>query len=90
MSKTGWRDFLRRYQAATGLVHDREQMAGRLRQLKHQWTFYNKLRYGSGLGHKEDGTVDASDEWWKQNTNVNGVSVSSRFQHLVIETIHNK
>jgi hypothetical protein len=90
MNKTGWRDLLRRYQAATGLVHDREQMAGRLRQLKHQWALCNKLHYGFGLGLKEDGTVDASDEWWKQNTKVNGVSISSRFQHLVSETIHNK
>jgi len=81
MSKTGWRDLIRRYQAATGLVHDREQIAGRLRQLKAQWAFYNKLRYGSGLGRSDDGTVEATDAWWKANTNVNDLSISSEFQH---------
>jgi len=81
MSKTGWRDLIRRYQAATGLVHDREQIAGRLRQLKAQWAFCNKLRYASGLGRSDDGTVDATDAWWKANTNVNDLSISSEFQH---------
>jgi len=90
LSKTGWRDLLRRYQAATGLVHDREQIASRLRQLKAQWAFYNKLRYGSGLGRSDDGTVEATDAWWKANTNVNGLSISSRFQHLLSKTLHNK
>ena len=81
MSKTGWRDLIRRYQAATGLVHDREQIAGRLRQLKGQWAFCNKLHYASSLGRSDDGTVDATDAWWKANTNVNDLSISSEFQH---------
>jgi hypothetical protein len=34
MNKEGWKDIIARYRAATGLVHDREQLAGRLRQLK--------------------------------------------------------
>ena len=57
MSKTRWRDLIWRYEAATGLVHDREQIASRLRQLKAQWAFCNKLRYGSVLGCSDDGTV---------------------------------
>jgi hypothetical protein len=57
MSKIGWRDLINRYHAASGLLHDREQFAGRLRQLKFQWGFCDKLRYGSGLGRREDGTA---------------------------------
>jgi hypothetical protein len=61
MNKTGWKDLLQRYHAATGLLHDRDQISSRIRQLKTQWKFCNTLRYGSGLGRKEDGTVIATD-----------------------------
>jgi hypothetical protein len=70
MSKAGWWDVISRYQAATGLVHDREQFQSRHSQLRSQWRFCNKLCYGSSLGRREDRTVDASDAWWKSNTHV--------------------
>jgi hypothetical protein len=89
MNKTGWKDLINRYHAASGLLHDREQFAGRLRQLKLQWGFCNKLRFGSGLGRTEDGTVVATDEWWDANTKVNGLSVFSGVHHLVSKTLHN-
>jgi hypothetical protein len=82
MSKPGWRDVISRYQAATGLVHDREQFQSRHRQLRSQWRFCNKLRHSSGLGRTEDGHVDASDAWWKANTQVMCLYVFSGFSAL--------
>jgi hypothetical protein len=70
MNKEDWKDIIARYRAATGLVHDREKLAGRLRQLKGQWGFCNKLRYASGLGRASDGTIVATDQWWNDNTKV--------------------
>jgi len=64
MNKTGWKDLLQRYHAATGLLHDRDQISSR--KLKTQWKFCNTLRYGFGLGRKEDGTVIATDAWWEK------------------------
>lgn len=74
MSKSGWKDLTRRYYAATGLVHDREQLKGRHRQLEQQWDFCNKLRYGSGLGRGSDGAVVADDDLWNKETKVHGPS----------------
>jgi hypothetical protein len=70
MSKSGWRDIIERYYAATGLVHDNEQFGNRIRQLKNMWTFIQKLQKGTGLGHRPDGSVIAADDWWKENTQV--------------------
>jgi hypothetical protein len=70
MSKTGWRDLVQRYQAATRLFHDRDQIASRIRQLKAQWQFCNRLCYDSGLGRRQDGSIDADDDWWETNTKV--------------------
>ncbi|XP_015628801.2 L10-interacting MYB domain-containing protein [Oryza sativa Japonica Group] len=68
MQKNGWRDIIKRYFQATGLVHNREQFMGRHRQLRKQWAFCNKLRSSSGLGRNPDGTVVAEDDWWAANT----------------------
>ncbi|EEC75453.1 hypothetical protein OsI_11999 [Oryza sativa Indica Group] len=68
MQKNGWRDIIKRYFQATGLVHDREQFMGRHRQLRKQWAFCNKLRSSSGLGRNPDGTFVAEDDWWAANT----------------------
>jgi hypothetical protein len=70
MSKTGWKDIIERYHAATNLVHDREQFSSRLRQLRNLWGFINQLRKGSGLGRREDGSIRSTDDWWKANTKV--------------------
>ena len=70
MTKTGYREVLLRYHAATGLVHDIKQVANRIRQLKGLWQFIRRLQNDTGLGHRDDGTIDATDEWWEANTKV--------------------
>lgn len=70
MSKTGWKDIIERYYAATDLVHDREQFGNRYRQLKGLWGFIQKLRKDTGLGRTERGLVDATNDRWKANTKV--------------------
>jgi hypothetical protein len=70
MNKEGWKDIIERYYATTNLVHNREQFASRLRQLKGLSGFINKLCKDSSLGRREDGSVLATDEWWKANTKV--------------------
>lgn len=79
MNKQGWKEVIERYYLSTDLVHDREQFANRIMQLKGLWGFCNRLRNDTGLGHKEDGTVDAPDEWWKQNTMVNCLTATLLF-----------
>jgi hypothetical protein len=70
MSKAGWKEVITRYQAATRLIHDLEKFKSRRRQLRSQWLLCKKLRDDSGLGLHEDGSVDASESWWKDHTNV--------------------
>jgi hypothetical protein len=77
MSKARWKEVITRYQAATGLIHDLEQFQNRRRQLRSQWLLCNKLRYGSGLGLREDGSVGASESWWKDHTNVKSLVLIS-------------
>jgi hypothetical protein len=74
-NKHGWKDLSNRYLAATGLKHDKEQLQGRLRQLRTQWTFCNTLRKASGLGQDEEGNVTATEKWWKDHTKVKGFFV---------------
>lgn len=74
-TKHGWKDLSNRYLAATGLKHDKEQLQGRLRQLRTQWMFCNTLRKASGLGQDEEGNVTATDKWWKDHTKVIGLFV---------------
>ena len=83
MSKTGWKEIISRYYAATGFLHDKEQFQSRWRQLKGQWAFCNTLRYGSGLGRRKDGSVETPDEWWKRNT-----MVTSRVQCFTGSELH--
>ena len=68
MNKSGWRDLIARYYAATTLVHDKDQFKSKLRQLKHLWHFINDLRKGTGLGRREDGSILATDAWWESRT----------------------
>ena len=70
MTKTGYREVLLRYHAATGLVHDIKQVANRIRQLKGLWQFIRRLQNDTVLGCREDGTVYATDQWWNDNTKV--------------------
>ena len=70
MNKTGMREVIGRYYFATNLVHDRIQIGNTIMQLKGYWQFIQRLRNDIGLGHKSDGTFDASDQWWENNTKV--------------------
>ncbi|RLN41747.1 hypothetical protein C2845_PM01G38760 [Panicum miliaceum] len=53
---------------SNNLVHDRTQISGRIRTLKQYYTFIKSLRNDTGLGRHSDGTIDASDSWWTENT----------------------
>ena len=65
MNKSGWRDLIARYYAATDLVHDKDQFKSKLRQLRHLWHFINDLRKASGLGKREDGSM-----WQERNQKI--------------------
>jgi hypothetical protein len=41
MNRFGWRNMEKSYFAATNLKHDREQLAGKLRNLRKIWRFCN-------------------------------------------------
>jgi len=60
MTKTGMKEVIRQYHAATGNMHDREQISSRYKQLKTD----------TGLGRNSDGTVIADDDWWESKTKV--------------------
>ena len=70
MNKTGMREVIGRYYFATNLVHDRTQIGNTIMQLKGYWQFIQRLRNDTGLGRRDDGTIDATDEWWEGNTEV--------------------
>jgi len=68
MNMSGWKEIKSRFYAATGFMHDREQFGNRYRQLKGLWQFIQQLRIDSGLGRRPDGSVLATEAWWKSNT----------------------
>jgi hypothetical protein len=70
MNKTGMREVIGRYYAATNLVHDWVEIDNMIRQLKGYWQFIQRLQNDIGLGHRDDSTIDASDQWWEDNTKV--------------------
>jgi len=70
MNKSGMREVIARYYVATNLVHDRTRIGNRIRQLKGYWQFIQRLRNDTGLGRRYDGTVDATEKWWEDNTKV--------------------
>ena len=70
MNKSGWKEVRSRFYAATGLMHDTEQFGNRYRKLKDLWQFIQNLRSDSGLGCRPDGSVVATETWWKNNAQV--------------------
>jgi len=70
MIKTGMKEVIRQYHAATGKMHDREQISSRYRQLRALWGFIKQLKTDTGLGRNSDGTVIADDDWWESKTKV--------------------
>jgi hypothetical protein len=70
MNKFGWKNVARRYFSAAGLLHDREQLQGKLRNLRKIWTFCEKAQNHTGLGIDGDGMIQASEKWWTDNAKV--------------------
>ncbi|PVH62342.1 hypothetical protein PAHAL_3G268100 [Panicum hallii] len=68
MNKYGWKEIQSRFYAATGFWHDRPQFGNRYRQLRGLWQFIQQLRTDSGLGRRPDGSVVATEAWWRANT----------------------
>ncbi|XP_012702853.1 uncharacterized protein LOC105914750 [Setaria italica] len=69
MSKWGWKDVQEKFQAATGKFRNSEQFGYKYRQLKLLWQFIQHLRTQCiGLGRREDGSMVASDNWWRNNS----------------------
>nr|XP_034592111.1 uncharacterized protein LOC117853942 [Setaria viridis] len=68
MSTRGFKIVVDKFSKITGLKHDKGQLRNRINQLKILYGFWKKLQTRSGLGRRADGTVTASDWWWKQNT----------------------
>ena len=58
------------YEKITNLRHSRKQLKNRINHLKPKWRFRDRLIKNTGLGRKADGTIDATPEWWKENTKV--------------------
>jgi len=71
MSKWGWKNITDEYFKATKLVHDNVTFGSKVRELKREWSAIQKLQHKStGLGRSADGSVDATDEWWEENSEV--------------------
>lgn len=70
MHKNGWKELINKFAAITHLVHDKTQFQTKHKELRKLWELCNLLRYGSVLGRRPDGTVDATDDWWKEQTKV--------------------
>jgi hypothetical protein len=70
MNKFGWKGLSNRYYAATGLLHDREQLQGKQRTLKKLWRFCNLARSHTSLAIDAEGFIHAPKKWWNDNTTV--------------------
>ena len=62
MTKKRWDEVLTRFRATTNLVHDKEQLGSRYRQLKSLYGFIKKLKTQLGLGRREGGSVIATED----------------------------
>lgn len=70
LTRTGYANVIDSYHRAIGLRHDKKQLSNKIRNLRWQAGFIRRLNNDSGLGHNEDGSVNASDDWWERNTQV--------------------
>jgi hypothetical protein len=70
MTTEGYKAVIEVLKAMRGLVHDRDQVRSQLRILKKVYSFWCYLEKHTGLGRKNDGTIDANSSWWKTNTKV--------------------
>jgi hypothetical protein len=76
MTTRGYNIIRRKYEKLTNLKHDTKQLKNRINNLKPVRQFGARLIKNTGLGLKADGTIDATPEWWKENTKVLSVFVS--------------
>jgi hypothetical protein len=70
MTTEGYKAVIEGLKAMRGLVHDHDQVRSQLRILKKVYSFWCYLEKHTGLGRKNDGTIDANSSWWKTNTKV--------------------
>jgi hypothetical protein len=53
------------------LVHDNLIFGNKVRALKKEWRAIRDLQIKeTGLGRSSDGSVNASDQWWEENSKV--------------------
>lgn len=70
MTSRGYIEIRKKYYHITNLWHDTKCMKNRVKNCKTMYLFWLKLNKDTGLGRKSDGTIDATPEWWKENTKV--------------------
>ncbi|PVH66972.1 hypothetical protein PAHAL_1G397400 [Panicum hallii] len=69
MSKWGWQNLTEKYFKRTKLVHDNVTFGNKLRALKKEWRAIRDLQIKeTGLGRSSDGSVNASEQWWQENS----------------------
>jgi len=78
MTTRGYNEIRKKYYHITNLWHDTKCMKNRVKNCKTMYQFWLKLNKNTGLGQKPDGTIDASPEWWTNNTKVLTALVSPR------------
>jgi len=78
MTTRGYNEIRKKYYHITNLWHDTKCMKNRVKNCKTMYQFWLKLNQNTGLGQKPDGTIDASPEWWTNNTKVLTALVSPR------------
>jgi len=78
MTTRGYNKIRKKYYHITNLWHDTKCMKNRVKNCKTMYQFWLKLNQNTGLGRKPDGTIDASPEWWTNNTKVLTALVSPR------------
>ena len=69
LTSRAYKNMAEKYLITTGLRHTRVQLKNRWDQLKKLYSFWLWLNKHTGLG-RANGTVVASNEFWKKHTNV--------------------
>ena len=69
MTRRAYTNIAQNFYLHTGLKHSKTQLKNRWDQLKGLFTFWIWLNKQTGLGRK-NGTVVASDKFWKEATQV--------------------
>jgi hypothetical protein len=67
MSKWGWSNLQTSYYESSGLMHNKEQVTGKLRNLKKIWRFCKAAYSSTGLAIDADRMIQAGEEWWAKH-----------------------